>query len=116
MAMESAVTTKGLGLRRWAAAAGVMARLSTSRVPTICAASVTVTASTKRKMMPSSPVRTPRARATSASTEAKSSGRQMTVRTTATAIAMRPSRRIWLELMPKMLPKRMFSASLAYPW
>ncbi len=40
----------------------------------------------------------------------------MAARTTATAIAMRPSRRIWFELMPKMLPKRMFSASLAKPW
>ena len=46
MAMESRVTTKGLALRRWAAAAGVMARLRTRRVPTTCAASVTVTAST----------------------------------------------------------------------
>ena len=34
-------------------------------------------------------------------------------RLTATAIAMPPSKRIWLELMPKMLPKRMLSASLA---
>ena len=57
MTTESMVTPNGLALRRWAAAAGVMARLSTSSVPTICAASVTVTASTKRKTMPSTPVR-----------------------------------------------------------
>ena len=52
MTTESTVTTNGLALRRCAAAAGVMARLSTSSVPTICAASVTVMASTKRKTIP----------------------------------------------------------------
>ena len=113
MTTESTVTTKGLALRRWAAAAGVMARLSTSSVPTICAASVTVMARTKRKTMPSRPVGTPLARATSGSIEAKSRGRRMAVRTMATTTAMTPRRRIWPELMPKMLPKRMFSASLA---
>ena len=39
------VTTSGLADSCRAAAAGVIARLSTSRVPTICAASVTVSAS-----------------------------------------------------------------------
>ncbi len=37
----------------------------------------------------------------------------MTVRTMATKTAMTPRRKIWPELMPKMLPKRMFRASLA---
>jgi CheB methylesterase len=47
-------------IRRWAAAAGVMARLSTSRVPTTWAAPVTVRASTSRNISPSRPTGTPR--------------------------------------------------------
>ena len=49
------VTVSGLADKRCAAAAGVIARLSTSRVPTTCAASVTVNASTSRNTMPEQP-------------------------------------------------------------
>jgi hypothetical protein len=45
-AIEIAMTTGVRALNRLAAAAGVIARLRTSSVPTICAASVTVRAST----------------------------------------------------------------------
>ena len=43
---DSTATRAGFAVSRRAAAAGVIARLSTSSVPTICAASVTVTART----------------------------------------------------------------------
>jgi len=70
---DSAVTTSGLADRRWAAAAGVMARLSTSGVPTTWAAPVTVRASSSRNNSPRRPTGTPRASATSGSVDANSS-------------------------------------------
>ena len=75
---DSAVTASGFGDHRCAAAAGVIARLSTSSVPTTWAASVTVNASTSRNTRPSSRTGTPRAVATSASTDANSNGRYTT--------------------------------------
>ena len=85
MSTEHNVTVEGLDERRCAAAAGVMARLSTNKVPTSWAASVTVTARTNKKSSPSSPVRTPRAWATSGSTDEKSRGRHSTAMMPVTA-------------------------------
>ena len=58
-----------------AAAAGAIARLRTSSVPTTCAAPVTVNARTTRKAIERTRSGTPRAAATSVSTEAKNNGR-----------------------------------------
>ena len=114
--IESPATTSGLADRRCAAAAGVMARLSTSRVPTTWAAPVTVRASTTRNSSPRPRTGTPRASAASGSTEANSNGRyQMPM--TATTIRPMTSRTIsWSPETPKMLPNRMFVAAVAKPW
>ena len=112
---DSAATTSGLADKRWAAAAGVMARLSTSRVPTTWAAPVTVRASTTRNISPRRRTGTPRASAASGSMEANSSGRyQMAMTaTTTTPIATRMSS--WAPETPKMLPNKMLVAAVAKP-
>src|SRR5208337_1205464 len=72
---DRAATAKGRADNRWAAAARVMARLSTSRVPTTWAAPVTVRASTSRNTGTRRRTGTPRASTASGSTEANSKGR-----------------------------------------
>ena len=72
---DNPVTVSGFDDSRCAAAPGAIVRLSTSSVPTTCAAWVTVNASTIRNTMPSRRTGTPRAAATSGSTDANSSGR-----------------------------------------
>ncbi len=74
-AIDIRVNIRGFEDLLRAAAAGVIARLKTSSVPTIWAASVTANAKTSKKSNPISLRGTPLASATSGSTEANNNGR-----------------------------------------
>ncbi len=114
--MDRPPMTRGLADNRWAAAPGVMARLSTSRVPTTWAAPVTVRASTSRNIRPRPRTGTPRASAVSGSIEANSSGRYQVPITTTTTSPITTRTSSWLPETPKMFPNRMLVASVAKPW
>src|SRR3954447_8366137 len=71
----STVARNGFAVIRHAAAAGVIISASTSSAPTVCTPSAVATPTSTANTGDSSPVGTPRARATSGSTDANSSGR-----------------------------------------
>ncbi len=113
--MDRPPITSGLAESRCAAAPGVMARLSTSRVPTTWAAPVTVRASTSRNIRPRRRTGTPRASAVSGSMEANSRGRYQMLITATTASPIVTRMSSWLPETPKMLPNKMLVASVAKP-
>ena len=87
-----------------AAAVGVMSRESTSRAPTSWTAMAVVRPSSTMKRMDRVRIGTPRARATSGSTEAKNNGRQMNARTAVTSAATAARVVIWVDSIATICP------------
>src|SRR5580658_3928004 len=74
MATDSAMAVNGLFVNERAAAAGLMRRLKMSSAPTTGTAIVVVSATMSRNTTSMSPLRTPRAAATSGMTDENTSG------------------------------------------
>jgi hypothetical protein len=103
----------GLAVRRMAAAAGVITRVSTSSTPTTWIASAVVTATSNDRATESILRGTPRASATSGSTLANSRGRPTTASAPRTTTATAASTHSCRSLTPTMLPNRRFVAWVA---